>query len=275
MVTYFHPLLTEETKLPFYIKCIGGLKNQSHISRLDGFPDHQCILCVKGKGKLLIDKNEIYIGPNMGIYIPPFISHEYYAVEEPWETHFIAFSGYGVGSLLDTLGLKTYEVFEFDDIKFLDSIITNIYTTAKSTAPSSAFKCSAMLYSFLIEVKNSIREKSNTMENVKFRKVLEVTAYIETNYKMDLSIDDMAKVIDASPQYLCRLFSQYLSTRPFAYLTKVRIQKAKELLLSSKDINVGEICREVGYNDQSYFGSIFKKIEGVTPIEYRNMFSVI
>lgn len=274
MNTYFHPMLTEEVNLPFYVKCVGGLKNQGPISRLEGFPDYQWIHCTKGKGKLFIDGKEFNITPNTGMLIPAFMPHQYYAIKEPWETHFVAFAGYGVQGLLDTLDLKGFGVFLFDDIRFLDGLVTDIFIAAKSGTISSGYKSSAALYRLLVEIKNSIRENSNTMENIRFKRIQKVISYIESNYSKDISIEDMSEVIDISPQYLCRLFNQTLNLRPFAYLTKFRIQKAKEMLIDNKALTIGEICKSVGYNDQSYFSSIFKKNEGMTPVEYRNMYEI-
>jgi len=84
----------------------------------------------------------------------------------------------------------------------------------------------------------------------------------------------MAESIDVSPQYLCRLFSNILRMRPFEYLTKFRIQKAKELLLGDCNIQISEVSKKIGYNDLSYFCALFKKFEGITPMEYRKVYKL-
>jgi AraC family transcriptional regulator of arabinose operon len=274
MDTFFHPMLTEETHLPFYVKCIGGLKNQEHIRRFYEFPDYQWIHCTKGEGRFIIDQKEFLISPNTGMFIASHVPHEYYAIKEPWETHFVAFSGYGVPRLLDALGLKNYAVFKLDDIRYLDSILTDIFTISKSNTISAAFKNSSNLYNLLLEVKNALRENSNNIENARFKKLQPVIDYLQENYDKDISIDDMARIISVSPQSLCRLFAQTLNMRPFIYLNKLRIQKAKEILISCKEESIGDICKRVGYRDQSYFCATFKKIEGFTPTEYRNIYSI-
>lgn len=274
MDTFFHPMLTEETHLPFYVKCVGGLKNQEPISRLQGFPDYQWIHCIKGEGKLIIDQKEFIITTNTGIFISSHIPHEYYPTKEPWETHFVAFSGYGITSLLDVLGLKKYAVFTLDDIRYIDSILSDIFTISKSNTISAAYKNSSNLYALLLEVRNAIRENSNNIENTRFKKLQPVIDYLEENYEKDISMDDMAKVILSSPQYLCRLFNQTLNIRPFTYLNKLRIQKAKEIIIKNREESIGDICKKVGYKDQSYFCATFKKFEGFTPSEYRDVYSL-
>lgn len=81
---------------------------------------------------------------------------------------------------------------------------------------------------------------------------------------------ELADLIDLSPQYLCRLFKECLSLRPFEYLARKRIQQAKLLLLEDK-LNINEIAAEVGYNDCSYFCAVFKKHEMLSPAEFRSL----
>ncbi|MNJ00150.1 Bifunctional transcriptional activator/DNA repair enzyme AdaA [compost metagenome] len=73
-----------------------------------------------------------------------------------------------------------------------------------------------------------------------------------------------------TPQHTCLLFQQTLGMRPFAYLTRYRLRKAKELLLQEQ-LEVREIAKRVGYEDTSYFIKLFKRQEGVTPIRFRKI----
>jgi YesN/AraC family two-component response regulator len=273
MDTFLHPMLTEETNLPFYVKCVGGFKNQAPISRIQGFPDHQWIHCLKGEGKLIVEGKEYIISPNTGIFISAHIPHEYYATEEPWETHFVAFSGYGVSTLLDSLNLKKFEIFILEDIRYIDSILNDIFTTSKINTISAAYKSSSFLYSLLIEIRNNIRDNCNNIENMQLKKLQPLIDFLEKNYSKEISMEDMSNIIASSPQYLCRLFNKTLNIRPFTYLNKLRIQKAKELLIKNKNESIGDIGKKVGFNDQSYFCATFKKYEGFTPSEYKTIFS--
>ena len=92
--------------------------------------------------------------------------------------------------------------------------------------------------------------------------------YIEKNYNQPLSYKNVAKEIFISPSYFLNLFKQESGTTFVDYLTDVRINKAKELLLST-ELNITEIAFEVGFNNSNYFSSIFRKAVGVTAKEYR------
>lgn len=94
-------------------------------------------------------------------------------------------------------------------------------------------------------------------------------AEIEKNYQTPISLNSTADKLGITPQYLSRLFSRETSQSFIDYLTSYRMEKAKALLRNtSKKINV--ICAEVGYPDAKYFCTLFKKLVGVSPNQYRD-----
>jgi two-component system response regulator YesN len=91
--------------------------------------------------------------------------------------------------------------------------------------------------------------------------------YIQKNYKRDISLEEVSKYVDISLYYFSKLFKDVVGENFIDYLTNIRIEKAKELLVT--DMNIKEVAIEVGYKDSNYFSRIFKKCVGVTPSEYR------
>ncbi|NLW07186.1 MAG: response regulator [Clostridia bacterium] len=94
--------------------------------------------------------------------------------------------------------------------------------------------------------------------------------YIEANYAKDLTLDGVARQVYLSPCYFSRLFKQIKGCNFVDYLTRVRLQAAKELLLST-NLPVAEIATRAGYRDARYFGQVFKKQEGYTPSVFRKI----
>ena len=74
-----------------------------------------------------------------------------------------------------------------------------------------------------------------------------------------------------TPQYLSRLFSRYLGCSVYEYLTKFRLSKAKELLVSNRGRRIQDIAQDVGYTDASHFVVMFRKITGIAPSEFRRI----
>jgi two-component system response regulator YesN len=93
-------------------------------------------------------------------------------------------------------------------------------------------------------------------------------AFIVENYAKQISLDDVSREINVSPYYFCKVFKEETGVNFIDYLTNIRIEKAKELMLRS-DLSIKEICGKIGYSDPNYFSRIFKKNMGVTPTEYK------
>ena len=92
---------------------------------------------------------------------------------------------------------------------------------------------------------------------------------IDRDYAMMLSLESVARDVFLSPAYFSTLFSQRMGMNFKSYLINVRIENAKKLLVQD-DLKIYEIAEKVGYFDTRYFGQVFKKICGCTPLEYRH-----
>lgn len=92
--------------------------------------------------------------------------------------------------------------------------------------------------------------------------------FIRTNCARHLSLADVADHVAVSPGYLSRLFSETTGETVSGCIRRARIESAKDLL-SASDLNVGEICRAVGYHDVRHFYQIFKESVGLTPTQFR------
>lgn len=97
-----------------------------------------------------------------------------------------------------------------------------------------------------------------------------VKQYVEQNYATDCNVEDMAKIIGLSPNYLRKKFKTGMGFTILEYVTEVRLQKARELLRERR-LKVKEVSIQVGYENISYFTQLFAKKNGVTPSEYKNM----
>lgn len=81
-------------------------------------------------------------------------------------------------------------------------------------------------------------------------------------------MQDVARVMNYSEAYFCKLFKQCFSCNFTAYLTQIRMDAAKKLL-AQPTVNVKDIGEAVGYSDSNYFAKVFKRYTGFTPTEYR------
>ncbi|MBP1536145.1 MAG: helix-turn-helix domain-containing protein, partial [Ruminococcus sp.] len=94
--------------------------------------------------------------------------------------------------------------------------------------------------------------------------------YIDANYMSgELSLTNVADAVGISPAYLSSLFKKETGSNLSEYITRVRIDKSKELLCCTSKL-VYEIAFEVGFQDYRYFSQIFKKCTGQTPRQFQN-----
>ncbi|UUZ92976.1 AraC family transcriptional regulator [Paenibacillus sp. P25] len=96
-----------------------------------------------------------------------------------------------------------------------------------------------------------------------------IKAVMDQRYAENLTVSDIAESVYLSSTYVSLLFKQETGETVYEYLTKVRIERAKELLRDAR-IKFYEICDAVGYSDPSHFSKIFKKYTGLTPSAYRD-----
>lgn len=107
------------------------------------------------------------------------------------------------------------------------------------------------------------------VENIRINAVAEnIRKYIETHYREDIALQDVAAAMNYSDAYFCKLFKQCFDKSFVSYLTWFRMEKAKEML-GDVLVNVKDVSVNVGYRDSNYFTKVFKRMVGVTPSEYR------
>lgn len=96
--------------------------------------------------------------------------------------------------------------------------------------------------------------------------------YIERNVGNKITVDQLSEMFAISRRNFERRFKKATSNTPVEYLQRVKIEAAKKSLESSRE-NVNEVMYSVGYSDHKAFRTIFKKITGLSPIEYRNKYN--
>ena len=103
------------------------------------------------------------------------------------------------------------------------------------------------------------------------RVIVGITRYLQEHLEEDVSLSVLTETFHLNPQYISQLFKNEIGVGFLSYLTGIRMEKAKKLLLSTS-LSVAEVAGQVGYGDYRVFTKVFKKSEGVTPSQYRRDF---
>lgn len=99
------------------------------------------------------------------------------------------------------------------------------------------------------------------------RVITQILDYINRNYSQDFGLNEMAEMVHMNHAYLSILFKDEVGISFVRYLTQIRMAHAKELLLKGEKVQ--DVSVAVGYNNYRYFCNIFKKEEGVTPMQFK------
>lgn len=273
MQEFCFALLGDEVKLPIYVTGVGSTDPECHCMRPSGHVYHQVIYTAGGEGILYLDGEKHKIGKGTGFVLPAFYPHEYTAKDGfNWETHWVTFSGTAINMIMDSFGFSKPVIFKVSDISPLEKIWERMIKTVRSSNIYSGYTNSSNVYSFLVELNRMISCPISPRESHRMEQLKTIIDYIDKNYSRDISLTDLAKTVDLSPQYICRIFKECMNMRPFEHLTKKRIYEAKNLLLDT-ELSISDVSRAVGYNDCSYFCAVFKKQENVSPAEYRMIYA--
>lgn len=95
--------------------------------------------------------------------------------------------------------------------------------------------------------------------------------YLQEHYPEEISFSELGKRFGFTPEYLGKIFKKYSGETPSKYLTRLRMNEAKRLLLRNQEMEIQKIGELVGYRDGFYFSRAFKSYTGIQPSEFRNL----
>ena len=133
---------------------------------------------------------------------------------------------------------------------------------------SSIVKLLTIFSQHLAMLGNQIYMQQHHSENPA---IARARAYIQEHHSSELSLRQVASSVGASPFYFCKLFKKATGIHFTEYVSRVRVERAKNLLLNP-NLHVSEIAFEVGFQSLPHFNRMFKKILGQSPTAYRLQF---
>lgn len=148
-----------------------------------------------------------------------------------------------------------------------DAVPPSSELLAKINASSDIFTLETTIHELIQYTRNQFAGSAGVQN-----KIIENTLkYIQQNLSAPLSLEVIAEHLHISAPHLSRTFKKYCDESLTEYINKARIEKAKDYLKDSSMLTY-EIANQVGYNNTTYFSSIFKKYTGLSPSEYRQKY---
>jgi AraC family transcriptional regulator len=97
-----------------------------------------------------------------------------------------------------------------------------------------------------------------------------VIDYIDVSLDQNIKLADLAVIVNMSVYYFCLLFKQSMAISPYQYVLQQRMERAKQLLRSKKEMAIADVALQCGFANQSHFTKNFRRLVGTTPKVYRD-----
>ncbi len=266
----FPIVLGIDERLPFYAAGVGVDYIQEDVLRPCGSSQYQWVQCREGQGELFLGDEHYTVSPGQGILFFPGEPHSYHRTQGVWKTDWVIFGGSGIESFFtETMNLRGSGLYQVSDPLKMVGRIDRLYR-AESGSAASAAQCSAMTYEVMLGIMTLASSDGNASIDEKFKKLEPVISFINENYGRALSLEELASIADVTPQYLCRIFKTFTSRTVFEYINLTRVRHSKELLMCDPDLLIKEVALMCGFSGESYFCSMFRRYEGMSPMEFRS-----
>jgi AraC-like DNA-binding protein len=236
----------------------------------------ELMLICEGEGTFLFDGKEYWAGDKTILFYNQGLWHEERSLHHrPFKTLYLGFSnmqlsGLPTGFFIDR---QLPPVIPLKEHYFhIEQRLKEIVKEKNSPSPESDMVANHLLGALLAELARCLlhrKPKADTRKGMAASQAgAIVKRYIHENYTMELSLKHLAGLVFVSPFHLCRIYKQETGMTPIQYIIHYRIEVSKQHL-SSSDETIGTIAKKVGYDSETYFQNIFKKITGLTPGQYR------
>lgn len=239
--------------------------DQYQVERQQGISDCLLLCTVAGEGRLFYEEKEHLLVPGSAALLAPQHAHRYFTPENGvWEFYWLHFCGASSASFAEYIRKKNGGIFVGPVAESCGDHVQRIIELKAQqdldfeTIASELI--SVMLHQMVAVVPEGLVEQNQA--------VAKALAYLHENYQRHIDLQALQKAAFVSRAYLVRVFEASTGYTPYEYLLKYRISQAKELLMTG-DAPVKEVALQVGFSYPGNFISAFRKLEGMTPAQYR------
>lgn len=257
-----------------HLQEVGSLQAiKPHTSRRDNLISYLFFIVESGVGELVYNKISYSLSPGDCVFIDCKTSYSHSTDGNLWSLKWCHF----YGPSLTNIYAKYIErggqpVFTPVNIVSFRHIWQQLYSTAESSDHIRDMKINEGLNSLLTRIMRESWNPDRQHEGRKRRSCLSVKVYLDEHYAEKIILDNLASVFYMDKYYLTKCFKEEYGLTISQYLLQVRITRAKQMLrfTDEKVETIGIMC---GIGAANYFSRTFKKIEGMSPSEYREKWS--
>ena len=260
---------------PLVLRMAGIDHIQEKVNRPSGLPVWQILYGASGTGNIQIEESRYNLGEGQIAVLPPHTGHQYESAQNEWKVHFLGFDGNSCQKLLTDLGLAQPGVYHLSHGEKASQVfllhLKEIESVINSQIHLKYRVLSKELYSTLLDLASGSSLERTALWNDPDGLMSDVIEYLEKHCSEDISLMQIGEEFHLTPEYLCARFKNSTGETVGQYLKRVRIGRARILLMERPDLNLSRIGELCGYRSPSYFGKVFREMTGLTPQNFRTV----
>ena len=263
-----------------HLQEVGELQAQRpHTSRRRNLSSYLFFMVLSGEGTLEYGGETFHLKRGDCAFVDCHKPYAHNCAETLWRLKWVHFYGPNMGGIYGKyVSRGGRPVLTPPDADSYENLVDGIYQIAASDAnirDMQIFEKLTSLLTLLMEQcysqsEGAGEEKKTQKSAAKRQNLQTVKEYLDENYHSRISLDMLAERFYINKFYLTRIFKEQFGESVTGYLQQVRITQAKQRLRFT-DKSIEEIAHECGMHDANYFSRMFKKVEGVTPGEFRRL----
>ena len=237
------------------------------IRRDEAYPYTALVCVTEGRGSVSIDGKTIPVLPNRIYILPPYTVYEYCAdFQDPFSIIWAEFCGGDserlVGYLLSSNG------YAFSG-EYVSALTDSCRQLIHPPMAEREIWLSSRLYEILLQLYQACCSSSAEQST----RIYQILDYLDVNLSRRLTLEQVASAFGYNPSYFSKYFYQNTGVHFSAYLTEHRVERSKQLLLTTT-LSLDQIAHQVGFYDASYLIRKFQQLEHISPFQFRKQHSL-
>lgn len=259
----------------FYVQEVGYFKTAPpYFTERQNLNSYLIVYTLSGKGALEYNGKKYVVYPGQAFFIHCIPHHLYACADKSgWEILWLHFNGTTARGYYDEFIKNQFSIIKFSDTFFIESTMRRILSLTIKKDIHSEIISSNLIVNILTEliIQNNDENLSLSFIPDYIKAALKE---LENHFLEPFSLETLSASIGISKYHLSREFKKYIGTTLNEYVITLRLNYAKELLRYSQN-SVENIAYSCGINQTSHFINLFKKREGMTPLQYRKEWNVL
>lgn len=247
-----------------------------HTNRRSGMASYLFFYIKSGSGSLEYEGTTYHLQKGDCVFLDCNQKYSHRTSTDLWSLQWVHFHGSNADKIYEQFrDRNSSPVFRPDYINAYEKKLTELQEIASGESLIRDMMIAEKIMGLLALIMHDCEQQdTEKATSTKIGLLKDVKAYLDTHFHDSVSLDDLAGYFYIDKYYLTRRFKQQYGCTINTYLQQLRITHAKHMLRFSEK-NIEEIAAECGVSDPNYFARLFKKVEGMSPGEFRRSWNGI